>query len=33
LLVAVALITACSSLMNVGGIVPRGRGRKKNAAQ
>jgi len=32
-LVAVALVTAGSSLMNMGGIVPRGRERKKNAAQ
>ncbi|TVT53732.1 MAG: PAS domain S-box protein [Azoarcus sp. PHD] len=33
LLVAVALVTAGSSLINVGGIVPRGRGRAKNAAR
>jgi len=33
LLVAVALVTAGSSLMNVGGIVPRGRGLEKDAAQ
>jgi len=33
LLVAIALVTARSSLMNVGGIVPRGRGREKNATQ
>jgi len=31
-LVAVALVTADSSLMNVGGIVVRGRGREKNTA-
>jgi hypothetical protein len=32
-LVAVALVTAGSSLMNVGGIVLRGRGLEKDAAQ